>query len=112
MDQESCKESLLQSDHVCQTCSRKNIVFPLTLILILKYDRAIDDFLFRDVGYDILNQICVNIFPSSYAVTSISEYWAKGFEELFIGDRDTLKQMCPILFNTLALMLKELENEN
>lgn len=76
------------------------------------FDQSIDDFLFRDVGYDALNQICVNIFPSGYAATSISEYWAKGFEELFIGDRDTLKQMCPILFNTLALLLKEFEHEN
>jgi len=75
------------------------------------FDQSIDDFLFRDVGYGAVNQICVNIFPSGYAATSISEYWAKGFEELFIGDRDTLKQMCPILFNTLALMLKEFENE-
>jgi len=75
------------------------------------FDQSIDDFLFRDVGYDALNQICVNIFPSGYAATSISEYWAKGFEELFIGDRDTLKQMCPILFNILAMMLKEFENE-
>ena len=77
-----------------------------------EYDRAIDDFLFLDVGYYVLNQICVGIFPTAYAATSVSEYWAKGFEELFIGDRDALKQVCPILFNTLALMLKELENEN
>ena len=49
-----------------------------------EYDRAIDDFLYRDVGYDVLNQISVNIFPSGYAATSINEYWAKGFEELFI----------------------------
>jgi hypothetical protein len=75
------------------------------------YDRDIDEFLFRDVGYDALNQICVGIFPTAYAATSVSEYWAKGFEELFIGDRDALKQMCPILFKTLALMLKELEDE-
>ena len=35
-----------------------------------EYDRAIDDFLYRDVGYDILNQIVVNIFPSGYAFRS------------------------------------------
>lgn len=74
-----------------------------------EYDRAIDDFLFRDVGYDILNQICVNIFPSGYAATSVSEYWAKGFEELFIGDRDSLKGMCPVLYKTMALLIKELQ---
>jgi len=73
------------------------------------YDRDIDDFLFRTVGYDSLNQICVGIFPSAYAATSVSEYWAKGFEELFIGDKDVLKTTCPVLFKTLAMLLKEIE---
>ena len=76
-----------------------------------EYDRSIDDFLFRDVGYDVLNQICVNIYPSGYAATSVSEYWAKGFEELFIGDRDILKEMCPVLYKTMALLIKEMKDE-
>ena len=76
-----------------------------------EFDRAIDDFLFRDVGYDVLNQISVNIFPSGYAATSLSEYWAKGFEELFIGDQTNLRQQCPVLYKTLAATLKELKDE-
>lgn len=76
-----------------------------------EYDRAIDNFLFRDVGYDILNQICVGIFPSGYAATSLSEYWAKGFEELFIGDQTNLRQQCPVLYKTLAATIKELKDE-
>ena len=76
-----------------------------------EYDRAIDDFLFRDVGYDVLNQVSVNIFPSGYASTSISEYWAKGFEELFIGDQASLKQLCPILYAKMVLLIKELKDE-
>lgn len=82
---------------------------PDTFNIDFEYDRAIDDFLFRDVGYDALNQICVNIFPSGYAATSVSEYWAKGFEELFIGNRDDLKQMCPVLYKTMAMLIKELK---
>jgi len=76
-----------------------------------EYDRAIDDFLYRDVGYDVLNEISVNIFPSGYAVTSISEYWAKGFEELFIGEKTSLKNMCPVLYKKLLIVMKELEDE-
>lgn len=76
------------------------------------FDRTIDDFLFRDVGYDALNQVCVNIFPSGYAATSVSEYWAKGFEELFIGNKDSLKQLCPVLYKKMALLMKELRDEN
>ena len=76
-----------------------------------EYDRAIDDFLYRVVGYDILNQVCVGIFPSAYAATSVSEYWAKGFEELFIGDQTNLKQLCPVLYTKMALLIKELKDE-
>ena len=75
-----------------------------------EYDRAIDDFLYRDVGYDLLNQITVGIFPSAYAATSVSEYWAKGFEELFIGEKTSLKNLCPVLYKKLLGLIKELEN--
>jgi hypothetical protein len=84
---------------------------PADFDIDVEYDRSIDDFLFRDVGYDALNQICVGIFPSAYACTSVSEYWAKGFEELFIGETNDLKQMCPVLYKTLALLIKELKDE-
>ena len=73
------------------------------------YDRAIDEFLYRDVGYDALNQICVGIFSSAYAATSLSEYWAKGFEELFIGDRSKLNDLCPVLYKKLIYLMKELK---
>ena len=109
-------EGLLQREFIAKRKRLSSLLsqkydVPDTFNHDFEYDQVIDDFLYRTVGYDALNQICVNIFPSGYAATSISEYWAKGFEELFIGDRDTLKQMCPILFNTLALMLKEFEDE-
>ena len=73
------------------------------------YDRAIDNFLYRDVGYDVLNQVTVGIFPSAYAATSISEYWAMGFEEMFLGDPQKIKSMCPVLYNRLAMVIKELK---
>jgi hypothetical protein len=82
---------------------------PADFDIDVEYDRSIDDFLFRDVGYDALNQICVGIFPSAYACTSVSEYWAKGFEEVFLGDKNGFKQQCPVLYKKLALLLKELK---
>lgn len=104
------REFIAKRKRLSSLLSQKHEV-PPDFDLNFEYDRAIDDFLYRDVGYDALNQICVGIFPSAYAATSISEYWAKGFEELFIGDRDALKQVCPILFNTLTQLLKELKDE-
>ena len=74
-----------------------------------EYDRTIDDFLYRDVGYDALNQICVGIFSSAYAATSISEYWAKGFEDLFIGEKSNIKEISPVLYNRMVSLIKELK---
>lgn len=88
---------------------RQNYDVPADFSITLDYDKNIDMFLYKTVGYDALNQICVNIFPSAYAATSISEYWAKGFEEIFIGDRGSLKQMCPILYNKLVNVNEEMK---
>lgn len=74
-----------------------------------EYDRAIDDFLYRDVGYDALNQICVGIFSSAYACTSVSEYWAKGFEDLFIGEKSNIKDLSPVLYSRMTSLIKELK---
>jgi hypothetical protein len=67
----------------------------------IEYDKNIDDFLYKSVGYDILDQLVVNIFVSTYAATSVSEYFARGFEEYFIGDRSKLKKISPILFRKI-----------
>jgi len=82
---------------------------PADFDINFEYDRDIDDFLYRVVGYDALNQICVNIFSSAYAATSVSEYWAKGFEELFIGEKSNLKNLSPVLYNRLVNLIKELK---
>ena len=81
---------------------------PSDFTVNFEFDRNIDNFLFKDVGYDNLSQIATNIFPSPYSVTSLSEYWAKGFEELFIGDKSELRSLCPVLYKTLVSLLKEL----
>lgn len=81
---------------------------PSDFVLNFEYDKEIDNFLYRDVGYDVLNQVAVNIFPSAYATTSVSEYWARGFEELFIGDKDRLRALCPVLYKLITGLLKEL----
>ena len=88
---------------------KQNYEVPADFSITLDYDKSIDMFLYKTVGYDALNQICVNIFPSAYACTSISEYWAKGFEEIFIGDKGTIKQMCPILYNKLINVIEEMK---
>ena len=74
---------------------------PKGFIKDIDYNREIDDFLFKTVGYDILNQIAVNIFVSGYAATSVSEYFARGFEEYFLGKKQRLKELSPVLYSTI-----------
>jgi len=71
---------------------------PKGFLVDLEYNREIDDFLYKTIGYEILNQMVANIFISGYAATSVSEYFARGFEEYFIGDKDSLQKMSPVLY--------------
>ena len=102
------KEFIAKRRRLSALLSQKYDV-PSDFNINFEYDRAIDNFLYRDVGYDVLNQVCVGIFPSAYAATSISEYWAMGFEEMFLGDPQKIKSMCPVLYNRLAMTIKEKE---
>jgi len=74
---------------------------PNSFLNDIDYNKEIDDFLFRTIGYDVLNQLVVNIFVSGYAATSINEYFARGFEEYFLGDKDTLKRTCRVLYSII-----------
>jgi len=74
---------------------------PYGFLSDIDYNKEIDNFLFRTIGYDILNQLVVNIFVSGYAATSVREYFARGFEEYFIGDKETLKQLSPVLYSII-----------
>ena len=74
---------------------------PDSFLSDIEYNKEIDNFLYRVVGYDILNQMVANIFVSGYAATSVSEYFARGFEEYFIGDKGLLKSLSPVLYKII-----------
>ena len=73
-----------------------------------EYDQDIDNFLYQEVGYDTLNMLVNGLFVSAYASTSLSEYFARGFEEYFMGDVNYLRKISPVLFNILE-SLKDME---
>ena len=102
------KEFIAKRRRLSALLSQKYDV-PSDFNINFEYDKDIDSFLFKVVGYDILNQVSTNIFLSGYAATSLSEYWAMGFEEMFLGDPQKIKEMCPVLYNRLALSIKELK---
>ena len=67
----------------------------------MNFDQDIDDYLYKEVGYTPLWNYVNGIFPSPYAATSIREYFARGFEEYFIGDRKSLTKNNIVLYSKL-----------
>jgi hypothetical protein len=78
----------------------------LSPYLELTYNKEFDSFLYKEVGYEKLTFLTAGLFPSPYAATSLREYFATGFEEYFLpnGDRGSLQQMSPALYNKLTLL--------
>ena len=76
-----------------------------------EYDEGFDSFLYKDVGYDALQLLAVNIFTAAYSATSLKEYFARAFEEYYLGNRLYLKDLSPYVFKKLTLLNeKDLEN--
>ena len=69
-----------------------------------EYDKTIDNFLYKDIGYEMLTNLVNGLYISAYACTSIREYFARGFEEYFMGDRAYLRTISPVLYNKIELL--------
>jgi hypothetical protein len=66
------------------------------------YDKKFDKFLYKTVGYDKLRHLVMGLYLSPYAATSLSEYWANGFEYIFSGeDPKYIKETCPQLYSKI-----------
>ena len=87
--------------------------YPVSLHFFMEpsYNKDFDDYLYKEIGYPVLNMISTSIFYSPYAATSLREYFANGFEAFFYyGDYDFIKKSCPHLFAKLTLLL-EIEDD-
>ena len=72
----------------------------------VEYNLQFDDYLYSTVGYPVLQALSAGLFPDAYGVTSIREYFASGFEMYFLGDRDYLRKISPILYKKIKELLK------
>ena len=73
----------------------------MDFILDFSYNEETENFLYDVVGYTTLNSLINGIFTSTYSAVSLREYFARGFEEFFLGDRKRLKEICPILYSKI-----------
>jgi hypothetical protein len=90
----------------------KNEGYDVTMeeFLNVNYDEDFDMFLYQDIGYTKLNSLVMGLFPGAYSVTSLSEYFAVGFERFYMKEGKRLSKMCPVLMKKIDL-LDELANE-
>ena len=70
----------------------------------IKYDENLDMFLKDGVGYEKLNNLTQGLFLGAYSTVSLREYFARGFEEYYLGDHVYLKRICPYIYNKLSLL--------
>ncbi len=82
---------------------------PKELQIELAFSQEIDDYLYKEVGYDTLWNFVNGLFPSPYAATSLREYFARGFEEYVMENKRDLKTSCPALYSKIE-RLYELED--
>ena len=68
------------------------------LFFNLNYTPTFDNILYKKLGYPLLSSIAGGLFVNPYAITSLREYFASGFEEYFTGDREYLRKVSPSLY--------------
>ncbi len=68
-----------------------------------------DYYLDNIVGYPTLQTLAMVLFYSPYAITSINEYFANGFENYFVRDRLYLKDISPTLYKKINDILENVE---
>ena len=79
-----------------------------------EYNKNLDELFYKQIGYDILGQLTVDLYTNPYAATSLREYVASCFEEFYIGKPVFLKQICPYIYKKLYVLheQQELYNES
>ena len=72
-----------------------------------RYSAELDHFFYKTVGYDLLRPLSSGLFYSPYAVTSLREYFANGFEAYFMKeDIPRIKSVSPELYKKIQGLLQ------
>ena len=72
-----------------------------------KYNDMLDQFLYKNIGYEKLNNMTIGLFLAPYSITSLDEYFARAFEEYYLGNRVYLRKLCPYIYDKLVSLEQE-----
>ena len=73
----------------------------------IEYSESFEKFLFDEIGYSNLKEISKEIFYSPKSALWIEEYFKSGFQAFILGDKKTLKALCPVLYNKIYNCFKK-----
>lgn len=100
-DGEIEREFLGKRKYLCSLLNSEGFKIPFESCLELEYDEHFDKFLYQNVGYEVLTSLTMGLFYSPYGATSLREYFANGFEHYFLGDKEYLKNISPVLYSKI-----------
>ena len=101
------KEFLTKRQQIHSLLELEGYELDLFNFMKLKYSKEFDNLLHKQIGYPLLSALGSSIFYSPYAITSLREYFANGFEALFYHeDYDFIKKACPVLFDKLISIME------
>lgn len=73
-----------------------------------EYQEEFDSFLYQEIGYEKLSHLINGLFLNPYAVTSLSEYFASGFEKYMLDGED--RRYLQTISHALVEKIEELIN--
>tara|TARA_Y100000310_G_scaffold324709_1_gene386947 strand:+ start:720 stop:1385 length:666 start_codon:yes stop_codon:yes gene_type:complete len=100
-------EFLGKRKRLYKTLSLENYDVGIDDFLELDFSEEFDNFLYIEIGYPELRKLSSGLFPSPYSITSLREYFAIGFEKIFLGQSAEIKSCCPLLFRQIANFYKK-----
>ncbi len=99
-------EFLRKRKKMIEVLAAEGYRFNVVDFLDSKFSKNLDQFLYKKVGYDKLSLLCIDIFPTPYAMTSLREYFAVGLEEYLYGDKMELKKVSPVLYSKIKSIVE------
>jgi regulator of sigma D len=108
-DSEIIDEFIAKRKKLMELLEAQGIIYPdKRAYLNTDFDEKLDDFFYREVGYELLNRITSGLFLTAYACTSLREYFSNGFEHYFMGENHYLKRISPKLYSKINALTKEI----
>jgi hypothetical protein len=101
------REFMAKRETLFNLCQSYDLHPPKSMLVNSDFDQVIDDYLYLEVGYDVINDLVNGLFISAYAATSLSEYYARSFEEWVFGHREQVKKLSPALYNIFEDLFEE-----